>query len=67
MLFKNVIGWIIALNEDESLPQTQQKPDVRDENCSHIKQSEIDVLNQPVPASLQRLIELWRDVEDKKT
>lgn len=67
VFFKNVTGWIIDLNEDESPPQMQRTPDGRDENGSHIKQSEIEILNQPVPASLQRLIELLRDAEDKKT
>ena len=67
MFFKNVAGWTIDLNEDESLPKTQHTSDGRDENGSHIKPSEIEILNQPVPASLQRLIELMRDAEDKKT
>ena len=60
------MGWIIDLSDDEPSQQTQHTSDGRDENGSHIKQSEIEILNQPVPASLQRLIELLRDAEDKK-
>lgn len=64
VFFTNVTGWIIDLSDDESSPQM---PNERDENHSHIEPSEIDILKQPIPVSLQRLIEQLRDAEDKKT
>jgi hypothetical protein len=57
---------MVDLSDDDRAPQIQRKSDRCDRKRSQDKRYGIEILNQPVPESIQRLVALMRETENKR-